>query len=72
MFNLFKNSYESKREYKNTEYRNTVCLCTFGRLQIGTKNANVPKEWHVDTTGRQEFEITRDKSLLEGKVFRSG
>ena len=34
-----------------------------------TKNANVAKEVAVDKTGRQDFEIIRDKSLQTEKFF---
>jgi gluconate 2-dehydrogenase gamma chain len=33
------------------------------------EKAAIPKEIHADTTGRQEFEIARDKTLLEEKFF---
>jgi gluconate 2-dehydrogenase gamma chain len=36
-----------------------------------TKNANVSKEVAVDKTGRQDFEIIRDKSLQAEKFFDS-
>lgn len=36
-----------------------------------TKNTNASKEVAVDKTGRQDFELIRDKSLQEGKFFDS-